>query len=289
MKDRRALRVITHAHEAIDKGDIIKGIFLTKQAEALSRGRDPEVRELQVDCLDFAPDILPQEIKLQLFKEVWVVQKKKTPSLDFTHGNPQWGDENWDKDFDRLFAAMQSLHLFDKRIGKPKSSKASKESSYTGLIDFISNSCPNSKGETLEQMWHFSPQELEYRHDFIQWMFPTKKKSAFNPKAAQLSSDDISLIKSSKPLKSNVLKSFHLICSFFELSISKSGKITPKKGFSGEWIASGGGHNLLRCTRILDCLKTLGFLEEARAFYAALLEIPAIPPESKKHFKKVMT
>ena len=59
------------------------------------------------------------------------------------------------------------------------------------LIAFYRGLAPDSEGRTLADLWAFSDREMEDIHDFIQWMFPLREPSRFNPDAPLLTAADI--------------------------------------------------------------------------------------------------
>ena len=54
------------------------------------------------------------------------------------------------------------------------------------LLPFYRGIGIDSEGRTLEQILQFSDSEKEAKHDFIQWLFPSKTPSQFNSKAPVL-------------------------------------------------------------------------------------------------------
>ena len=59
------------------------------------------------------------------------------------------------------------------------------------LIEFYRGIAPDSEGRTLADLWAFSDDEMEEVHDFIQWMFPLREPSRFNPDAPLLTDEDV--------------------------------------------------------------------------------------------------
>jgi hypothetical protein len=51
------------------------------------------------------------------------------------------------------------------------------------IVAFYLNQRPDSQGRMIEDIWLWDSHRLEYTHDYIQWLFPLKQKSRFNPDA----------------------------------------------------------------------------------------------------------
>jgi hypothetical protein len=132
----------------------------------------------------------------------------------------------------------------------------------------------------------------EMNHDFIQWLFPLKTPSNFNPDAPLLTDEDIAMFKSNNLLQQNVRQSFRRFLRFLGLNpgiyIAKgwvegdeAGVAIPSynPGYqihkaanfeSRKWIWENINHNWLRITRVIASLKLLGFDGEATSFFNCL-------------------
>lgn len=51
------------------------------------------------------------------------------------------------------------------------------------LIRFFRNEQPDGKGRYHKDILQFNHEQIEYNHDFIQWILPTIDKSRFHPDA----------------------------------------------------------------------------------------------------------
>jgi hypothetical protein len=60
---------------------------------------------------------------------------------------------------------------------------------------------PDSSGRTLEDIWLWDYQKLEYTHDYIQWLFPLKEKSRFNRNAPILNDEVIQAFRTDEQLR----------------------------------------------------------------------------------------
>lgn len=117
-------------------------------------------------------------------------------------------------------------------------------------------------------VWDFSYEELESRHDYIQWLFPLKERSRFNTFAPIIT--DISPYKT-YTIKENMQKSFVLMLSFYGFKICGD-EIICSESFperKENWVTAG-NHNYLRITRILKSLMLFGLKKEAGMFLLIL-------------------
>ena len=54
------------------------------------------------------------------------------------------------------------------------------------LVAFFEGVGTDSRSRRLVDIWQFDDDEIEYTHDFIQWMFPLKEASGSNFRAPTL-------------------------------------------------------------------------------------------------------
>lgn len=137
------------------------------------------------------------------------------------------------------------------------------------LIDFYLKKKPNSHGKWIEDIWAYSDEELEENHQFIQWLFPTSKPSAFNPNAPLLTTDDIDQFKNNADLKKNLLKSLDLLLNFWGFSRLNEQVFMNSSQKLSRWLEDG-NHNLLRVDRVLHSLTLLGMQQFAKKFFDCL-------------------
>jgi hypothetical protein len=142
------------------------------------------------------------------------------------------------------------------------------------LIAFLEGRKADDKNRLLTTMWNFTPQELEQKHDFIQWWFPTKTRSVYNQNAPLLDDSIIQQIKRNPQALNNMRESFKRICNFFGIEIVKdNGTVACRK--ARDWPRPGnvwtrGNHNLLRISRILESLGLMGLHSEQNALFQFL-------------------
>ena len=146
------------------------------------------------------------------------------------------------------------------------------------IIDFYQGDRTDHKGRTLSQIRSWDYDLLEHTHDYIQWLFPSRKKSRFNPRAPILDNQQIATFRNTPTLQAELAESFRVILAFYgfqyeqendRIRVFKSSRWDDRKRV---WLTRG-NHNFLRITRVLKSLHTLGLGSHARAFYRALSEI----------------
>lgn len=143
------------------------------------------------------------------------------------------------------------------------------------LISFYRNEGKDISGRTIEDMWNFSFQEKEKKHDYIQWLFPTKNASQFNSRAPILSTKLIEELKQDPVVIENLRTSLRSMLEFYGLKLKDNGVVRIKGKFKERrkvWLTPG-NHNHLRLTRILNSLTLFGLHQEANDLFDALMKI----------------
>lgn len=141
-------------------------------------------------------------------------------------------------------------------------------------------------GKFLPDIWEYSDYQLEYKHDYIQLMFPIDTVSFANRKAPTVTKEDILSHKEDIPrIQENMRKSLVTMLAFYGLKFDEGGsKITVDDDFEERekvWIRPR-NHNYLRITRILKSLHLFGLTEEAKAFLFTLVELSAKYPSMRE-------
>jgi len=138
------------------------------------------------------------------------------------------------------------------------------------ITEFYQGTGADSEGRSLEDIWNFSDEEMEFHHDFIQWMFPLETLSRFNRSAPVLTETDIRAFQDDPKLRENLRKSLDRFLAF--LGLTREGDhIVPAADFpTKQAIFMEPDHNWLRITRALSSLRILGLAEEAERFHEGL-------------------
>ena len=143
------------------------------------------------------------------------------------------------------------------------------------LVEFYRGHGLDHRGRTLTDIHAFDFDELEFHHDYIQWLFPLPEPSGANASAPLLSEADIAAFAGDDLLRKALLQSFQLMLQFYGLDVVWRGdnvEIVYGATFderSGGWL-TGGNHNFLRISRILRSLTLLGQRKHASAFLKCL-------------------
>jgi hypothetical protein len=148
------------------------------------------------------------------------------------------------------------------------------------IRDFYAGSGTDAAGRTLEQVWRFKPAEIETRHDFIQWLFPLREPSRYNPDAPLLAPADEDAFRRDARLQENLLRSLDMMLGFYGLRREGKEILPPDLPGLAEraWLTPG-DHNHLRLSRIVQSLALLGQDGLARSLQSRLMDIARARPD----------
>ena len=143
------------------------------------------------------------------------------------------------------------------------------------LVRFYLGEGPDAAGRSLREIRGWNDERLEAVHDYIQWLFPTRQRSRFNPDAPEVNAEDVQAFQGDERLRAALVASLRQMLAFYGFSyeeedghpLIETGDDWEEK--SENWFHVG-NHNLLRITRILDCLGTMGLGEHAQTLLEAL-------------------
>ena len=140
--------------------------------------------------------------------------------------------------------------------------------------------CPVPFGKTNVTMveWMSSTEAcsgtfLEDTHDYIQWLFPTKKPSSFSVNAPVLTDDDVDWYATHPEAIVEILKHTSLMFGFWGMIVYfgvADGKLacvayeqSPSRHKYALLNIAAHQHNILRMTRVITCLREIGLPEIA--------------------------
>jgi hypothetical protein len=135
--------------------------------------------------------------------------------------------------------------------------------------------------DSILNVW--SHDYLEECHSFIQWMFPLKEPSRFNPSAPLLTDEDIKIFRADNLIQSNLSKSLNRMLDFYGFEWENA-RIVLAPNWTGEWLAPN-NHNLLRITRILGCLRLVSSYNLADYFMTILNELKDVPSLTREYWR----
>lgn len=127
----------------------------------------------------------------------------------------------------------------------------------------------------LDDTLALSDEELERRHDFIQWLFPGDEPSPFNPDAPIIRAREMrELIGQHPDLRDGLQRALGRMLAFYGLALA-DGRVTVAANWHtrrSNW-ADGATHNDRRLSRILKALYAAGLDSEADALLQFLLDM----------------
>jgi hypothetical protein len=138
------------------------------------------------------------------------------------------------------------------------------------LIAFYRGLATDTEGRMVSELWELSDQEMEEFHDFIQWLFPLREPSRFNPDAPLLTNEDVREFRNDPALRANLRKSFDRFLAFLGLTRDADRIVARDDQVTAQAVWRYPNHNWLRVTRVLHSLRLLGLEPEARAFFECL-------------------
>lgn len=144
------------------------------------------------------------------------------------------------------------------------------------LINFLSGSGVDDRGRAITEIIAWSDAQLESCHDYIQWVFPNRSPSQFNPGAPTLDDDTASQIKSCPQAIKNVRGMLVRMYKFYSFKVitfeDGDYQLDSLNASQKPWWITPGNHNYLRLTRILKTLKLLCLDDDVDAL-ADILDI----------------
>lgn len=135
------------------------------------------------------------------------------------------------------------------------------------LLSFYRGDGVDAEGRRFDEILAWDDEDWEAVHDYIQWLFPTTTRSAFNANAPELIAEGIAAFQSDEILRSRLRQSFERFLRFAGLQC-KDDQIQEGENFEkrADDIWTYENHNWLRISRVLECLRLFGMNAEADAF-----------------------
>ena len=137
---------------------------------------------------------------------------------------------------------------------------------------------PDPLGRDLNTILGWPDVELEYCHNYIQYLFPIPERSNFNDLAPVIDEQTYLAFGQRPELRTSLKRSYIRMLAFygFECSENSEGYYVSRtlsfKKAATTWVRRF-DHNHLRITRILRSLRILGLAMEAEALWRALEEV----------------
>ena len=147
------------------------------------------------------------------------------------------------------------------------------------LVQFYRGEIPNNEGIFFKDILEFSNYQLEAEHSFIQWVFPLKEQSAFNPDAPLLTDEEITLFRNVFYLNLKLVAATRRMMYFYGMQISSEKNVSFVNEDLPSWLRDF-NHNFLRMTRILKSLRYLGEERLSQNIFECLKEHQSFWQES---------
>jgi hypothetical protein len=136
----------------------------------------------------------------------------------------------------------------------------------------------DDRHRTLEEILGWPDDRLEAVHDYIQWLFPDRRRSPVNPSAPVVTDGTTRAFASRADLRERLAASLDRMLSFYGLGRDRDAAGNVRIALdtasfphlASNWLRPG-NHNHLRLTRIMRSLTLLGLAAEARALQRCLL------------------
>jgi hypothetical protein len=145
------------------------------------------------------------------------------------------------------------------------------------LIDFYAGRATDNRGRTIDDIWAMSLDDLEYTHDYIQWLFPLRERSSVEPETPTL--DEATIAEFRAPaMQRRVVRSAETMAAFYGFRLEGDGSswrldLAPNAAQRQRVWVSPGNHNFLRLTRIMKSLAILGLDDLSAAWLDVLRRI----------------
>ena len=164
-------------------------------------------------------------------------------------------------------------NLFKKRKKEYSNVNIKKEISQSkekriDLIRFFKNEETDSKWRYHQDILQFTNEQIEYNHDFIQWIFPTIEKSQFHPDSPTIDKRFKERFQKDELAKYNYCKSCQLYLNYIGFHCENGNIQCIKSGRIYELPY----HNQLRITRMLNSLNQVGNNPCSANVYQALMK-----------------
>ncbi|PPQ63617.1 hypothetical protein CVT24_004370 [Panaeolus cyanescens] len=143
----------------------------------------------------------------------------------------------------------------------------SDDPSATANLEFYSNHArcrpDNRTIDEIHEQWFGDYDKLEYKHGFIQWLFPIREYG-MNYESQPLQTHEIASMRADPKIMERILDSYRLMLDFYGMQLVAPdtgllARVGPPRQFASRYrnlVRS--SHNNLRISRILKCLSEMG-------------------------------
>lgn len=131
------------------------------------------------------------------------------------------------------------------------------------VLRFYRHQIPNSSGSFLQTILSSSNDWLEHTHDWVQWVFPTNERSAFNENAPILTMDECVKFQADMLAMADYQNAIQRFWTFLGLKLD-DGRLVSRGATVPSWLIYP-NHNWLRISRLLRSNRLLGATGHAEA------------------------
>jgi hypothetical protein len=125
----------------------------------------------------------------------------------------------------------------------------------TILLEFFEGRARTDHGLSIADLLTYSDRELEADHQYIQWLFPNRRPSRYNPSAPLATPEAIEAVQASPEALNNFRSGLSLLTAFYVRN--------------QHWLRER-SHNHLRITRIIEATALFLDVEMASRFLAII-------------------
>lgn len=130
---------------------------------------------------------------------------------------------------------------------------------------------PDHRDRTVETYLAADDEWLEDRHDWVQWAFPNREPSVFNPEAPVWTPAEAAALP--EAARANLVQ----LLARYRLFLSRM-----------RCWRSGFDHNHARITRVIHCLRDAGLTAEAQGFYDFVIAAPEPGTRSRRFWRAAL-
>ena len=152
------------------------------------------------------------------------------------------------------------------------------------------------EGYTFDEIMKFNYEQLESYHRWVQWVFPTKERSFFQPDVPILNNEVIKLFQEDEVLQHRTKWAFLKVIDFYGFELKEENGeeqvVLQQEGYhhaNPKWAIQFFNHNYLRITRVLTALRYFGHNEWSVKFKNALMEHANRDTESTMFWEQAAT
>ena len=129
------------------------------------------------------------------------------------------------------------------------------------LVAFFEGKGRTGHGKKIDEILSYSDRELECDHQYIQWLFPNRHPSRYNPSAPTLNAENIANLRASVEAMQYLSSGLDRMIKFYDET--------------DHWIGKQ-DHNHLRITRIIETIIILVGYDQAKSFRDFILSRDAV-------------